>query len=114
MAVIKKLQPEAELIESKFGVVSVSKIMDTNAFDFDKACMSAGWMKELEKDENLTVKTYKKECCNSYFKELEKYGIRSSTISEFMNPLQEQKHFEKQLFINICFACSMPLSTSSC
>ncbi len=49
ISVIKKLQPEAELIESEFGVVSVSKIMDTNAFDFDKACMSAGWMKELEK-----------------------------------------------------------------
>lgn len=70
-------------------------------------------MEELEKDKNLTVKTYKKECCNSYFKELKKYGIRSSTISEFMNPLQEQKHFEKQMFINICFACSMPLSVAS-
>ncbi len=70
-------------------------------------------MEELEKDENLIVKTYSKECCNSYFKELGKYGIRSSTISEFMNPLQEQKHFEKQLFINICFACSMPLSVAS-
>ena len=45
---IKKLQPEAEIIEAEYGVVSVSKIMDTNAFDFDKACMSAGWMKELE------------------------------------------------------------------
>lgn len=70
-------------------------------------------MEELEKDENLTVKTYKKECCNSYFKELEKYGIRSSAFSEFMNPLQEQKHFEKPMFINICFACSMPLSVAS-
>ena len=50
ISVIKKLQPEAELIESEFGVVPVSKIMDTNAFDFDKACMSAGWMKELEKE----------------------------------------------------------------
>ena len=70
-------------------------------------------MEELEKDENLMVKTYSKECCNSYFKELGKYGIRSSTISEFMNPLQEQKHFEKPLFINICFACSMPLSVAS-
>ena len=50
ISVIKKLQPEAELIESEFGVVSVSKIMDTNAFDFDKACTSAGWLKELEKE----------------------------------------------------------------
>lgn len=50
VSVIKKLQPVAELIESEFGVVPVSKIMDTNAFDFDKACTSAGWLKELEKD----------------------------------------------------------------
>ena len=50
VSVIKKLQPEAELIEAEFGVVPVSKIMDTNAFDFDKACTSAGWLKELEKD----------------------------------------------------------------
>ena len=50
VSVIKKLQPVAELIESEFGVVPVSKIMDTNAFDFDKACTSAGWLKELEKE----------------------------------------------------------------
>ena len=51
-AVIKKLQPEAEIIEAEFGRVPVSKIMGTNSFDFDKACASAGWMKELEKDED--------------------------------------------------------------
>ena len=50
VSVIKKLQPVAELIEAEFGVVPVSKIMDTNAFDFDKACTSAGWLKELEKE----------------------------------------------------------------
>lgn len=50
-AVIKKLQPEAEIIEAEFGKVPVGKIMGTNSFDFDKACASAGWMKELEKDE---------------------------------------------------------------
>lgn len=70
-------------------------------------------MEELEKDKNLTIRTYSKKICNSYFKELEKYGVRSSAFSEFINPLQEQKHFEKQLFINICFACSMPLSVAS-
>lgn len=47
-AVIKKLQPEAEIIEAEFGKVDVGKIIGTNAFDFDKACMSAGWLKELD------------------------------------------------------------------
>ena len=50
-AVIKKLQPEAEILEAEFGKVPINKIMGTNSFDFDKACASAGWMKELEKDE---------------------------------------------------------------
>ena len=49
-AVIKKLQPEAELIESEFGKVPMNKIMGTNAFDYDKACTSAGWLKEIEKE----------------------------------------------------------------
>ncbi len=48
--VIRKLQPDAELIEAEFGKVPMNKIMGTNAFDFDKACTSAGWLKEIEKD----------------------------------------------------------------
>lgn len=48
--VIKILQPEAEIIEAEFGKVPISKILNTNSFDFDKASMSAGWLKELEKD----------------------------------------------------------------
>jgi len=50
LAVIKKLQPEAEILEAEFGKVPIAKIMGTNSFDFDKACMSAGWMKEIEKE----------------------------------------------------------------
>lgn len=50
-AVIKKLQPEAEIIEAEYGKVPIEKIMGTNCFDFDRACASAGWMRELEKDE---------------------------------------------------------------
>lgn len=50
-AIIKKLQPEAEIIEATYGKVDVKKIIGTNSFDFDKACMSAGWMKQLENPE---------------------------------------------------------------
>ncbi len=48
LAVIKKLQPEAEIIEAEFGRVQISKIMGTNSFNYDKAVTSAGWLKELE------------------------------------------------------------------
>ncbi len=50
-AVIKALQPEAEIIETNYGKVDVAKIIDTNSFDFEKAASSAGWIKELEADE---------------------------------------------------------------
>ena len=49
-AVIKKLQPSAEIIETDYAKVDLKKIMDTNAFDFEKASVSAGWVQEIEKD----------------------------------------------------------------
>lgn len=51
-AIIKKLQPKAEIIETNYGKVSVDKILDTNAFDFEEASMSAGWIDELNSEEN--------------------------------------------------------------
>ena len=49
-AVIRKLQPEANIIETNYCDVPVSEIMDTHRFDFDKACASMGWVKALEAD----------------------------------------------------------------
>ena len=50
-AVIKNLQPSAKIIETNYGKVEISDIMDTNSFDFEKASMSAGWAAELMKDD---------------------------------------------------------------
>jgi len=50
-AVVKALQPEAEMIEATQGVVALNKILGTNAFDFDKASGSAAWIKGLEEIE---------------------------------------------------------------
>ena len=46
-AVISALQPDAEIIEANYGKVDLSKILNTNSFDFEKASMSAAWVKEL-------------------------------------------------------------------
>lgn len=51
-AVIKKLQPNAKIIETNYAKVDVKEIMDTNNFDFEKIASSAGWIQELENDEN--------------------------------------------------------------
>lgn len=50
-AVIKSLQPTAKIIETNYAKVDVGEIIDTNNFDFEKISSSAGWIKELEKDE---------------------------------------------------------------
>lgn len=49
--VIKSLQPTAEIIETNYAKVDIGQIMDTRNFDFEKISGSAGWIKELEKDE---------------------------------------------------------------
>ncbi len=50
-AIIKRLQPKAEIIETNYSKVSVDKILNTNSFDFDEVSMSAAWIEELNKDE---------------------------------------------------------------
>lgn len=51
-AIIKRLQPRAEIIETNYGKVDVNKILDTNSFDFEEASMSAGWIEELNRTDN--------------------------------------------------------------
>lgn len=45
--VLRKLQPEAKFIRTTHGVVDPKEILHTNAFEFEKASSSAGWLKEL-------------------------------------------------------------------
>ncbi len=51
-AVIRALQPDAELIEATDGVVDLSKVFNTKSFDFEKASTSAAWVKGLEECED--------------------------------------------------------------
>lgn len=50
-AVIKSLQPTAKIIETNYAKVDVKEMMDTNNFDFENIASSAGWIKELEKND---------------------------------------------------------------
>ena len=59
--IIKQLQPTAKIIETNFGKVPVSEIIDTNSFDFERVANSAGWIKELEKDDNEDLEEHKHE-----------------------------------------------------
>lgn len=75
-AVIRKLQPEAEIIETSYSKVDVHKIMNTKSFDFMKASMSAGWIEELNKEEEEP--------------ETDEYGISSFVYSR-REPLDKRK-----------------------
>ncbi len=47
-AMIRTLQPKARIIESSFGKVAVSDILDTKAYNFEEAVVSAGWAQAYE------------------------------------------------------------------
>lgn len=51
-AVIKTLQPKAKIIETNYAKVSMSDVLNTREFDFEKAVSSAGWIQEFEKDDH--------------------------------------------------------------
>ena len=60
---LKKLNPNAELIETNFSKVDPKSILNTGLFDFEEAEASAGWIEELNKEEHTP--------------ETEEYGIGS-------------------------------------
>ena len=51
--VIRKLQPKAEIIETNYGKVDVSKILDTRSFNLEEVASSAGWIQEMEAEEEF-------------------------------------------------------------
>ncbi len=47
--IIKTLQPYAEIVECDYADVDLDKIINTGKFQMEKAAISAGWIKELER-----------------------------------------------------------------
>lgn len=76
-AALKKLNPDAKIIESVFGKVVPSQILNTGLFDFEEAQNSAGWQKELQSGEHTP--------------ETEEYGISSFVF-------RNQKPFHPERF----------------
>ena len=50
--VVKTLQPVAKIIETNYAKVDVKEIIDTHNFDYEKTITSAGWYKELAREDN--------------------------------------------------------------
>ena len=47
-AILRALQPKAEIIETNYCDVDFEKILNTGLFDFDKTATSATWIQEVE------------------------------------------------------------------
>ena len=47
-AIVRAIQPTAEIIECDYADVNLDKIIGTRAFDFERAATSAAWVRELE------------------------------------------------------------------
>jgi len=63
-AIVKALNPGAEIITTTRGQVELNRVLDTGLFDYDKAASSAGWIRELQEE---------------HTPETEEYGISSFT-----------------------------------
>ncbi|GGO07944.1 GTP-binding protein [Saccharibacillus kuerlensis] len=50
--VLRKLQPSAKIIRTVRGQVDPAEILNTSLFDFEKASLAPGWIRELQKEEH--------------------------------------------------------------
>jgi len=63
MAILQRLNTQAEIIPMVMGEVPLNKILDTGRFDFERAAQAPGWLQELR---------------GEHVPETEEYGIASS------------------------------------
>lgn len=111
LAVIKALQPDAEIIETTFGNVEVGKILSTGKFDYEKILESPGWMKAMsshdededdDDDDDDHDEHHHDEHEHHHHHhdhergETEEYGI-STFVYENVKPLSKEK-FEQFVF----------------
>lgn len=67
--VVKTLQPDAEIILATRGNVDLNKLLNTSCFDYEKACMSAKWVKELNTLNNEETVVEKDGHCHEHHHE---------------------------------------------
>lgn len=104
-AIIRKLQPKAEIIEANYGVVPIEKLLNTNLFDFEEVATSAGWLEELNKDIEEEHNEHYSQHHHHHDSETEEYGI-SSFVYYRRPPLNRKKFAD--------FANSLPKNIIRC
>lgn len=49
-AIIRQLQPKAEIIETNYAKIDIDKVLDTNSFNYEEVATSSKWAQELMED----------------------------------------------------------------
>lgn len=91
--VIKALQPHAEIIETNYAKVDLSKILATKKFDFESAATSSGWYAELDNVNNEEDHHHEKHHHHHEEGEVEEYGI-TTFVYYRREPMDRQKFYE--------------------
>ncbi|MGE8065739.1 zinc metallochaperone GTPase ZigA [Pseudomonas sp. NPDC089569] len=77
MAILERLNAQAQIIPMVMGEVALERILDTGRFDFEKAAQAPGWLQELR---------------GQHVPETEEYGIASSAYRA-RRPFHPQRFF---------------------
>ncbi|WP_065260895.1 zinc metallochaperone GTPase ZigA [Pseudomonas bananamidigenes] len=78
MAILKRLNANAEIIPMVMGEVPLKKILNTRRFDFDRAATAPGWLQEMR---------------GAHVPETDEYGI-ASTAYRARRPFHPQRFFD--------------------
>jgi len=78
VAILQRLNAQAQIIPMVMGQVPLGKILDTGLFDFERAAQAPGWLKELR---------------GEHLPETEEYGI-ASTAYRARGPFHPQRFFD--------------------
>lgn len=78
LAILRRLNPDADILPMVMGQVPLARILDTGRFDFQRAERAPGWLKELR---------------GEHLPETEAYGI-SSTVYRARRPFHPQRFYE--------------------
>lgn len=91
--VIKALQPHAEIIETNYAKVDLSKILATKKFNFESAATSSGWYAELDNVDNEEEHHHEEHHHHHEEGEVEEYGI-TTFVYYRREPMDRQKFYE--------------------